>query len=121
MKVTINIGWLIFFGLVLIAIVHFLSEYIHQPAETVTVKHKKDFDIVTLKLPNTHDTRIFGPEYWKAFHKLSEMIPCPKCQVKAVAFMKFFHDVVNKDTGKRIMYQQNYDRWIKKLCDIPKA
>jgi len=121
MKVTINIGWLIFFGLVLIFAVHLLTDYFNEPTETVTIKHKKDFDIITLKLPNSHDPDIFGPPTWEARHFLAKWTPCPGCRAEAVSHEIFFHDWVNKKTGKGIKYKGNYDKWVKKICEENKS
>lgn len=116
MKVTTPIGLLIFIGLILIIATYFITEYLIDPSETVTIKPRRDYDIVTFKLPNSHDPDVFGPSYWKARHKLAEMTPCPGCRMDAVSHEKFFHDWVNKKTGKKIMYQENFDEWVKEIC-----
>lgn len=116
MKATIHIGWLLFFGVLLIAIGYHLNEYLYVPSKTFTVRKDRNFDIITLKLPNDVDPQVFGSKYWEAFHKLAEMIPCAGCRSNAVPFMRFFHDIVNKETGKKLYDKANYDRWIKELC-----
>lgn len=112
MKVTVNIGWLIFFALLLIVATHYISDYLNEPQDTVTKKSKSDYNIVTFKLPKNPNPDVFGPSYWKALHTLVEMVPCPACRYKAVPFMKFFHDVVNLNTGKKLFDEKNYNFWI---------
>ena len=118
MKVEVAIYWLILLGLVLFALGWFGNDLLTEvPLKTVTVKRKGEFDIVTLKLPNNPNPQVFGSKYWESFHTLAEMIPCPACRSKAAPFMSFFHDVVNKETGKKLYDKKNYDYWIKFLCE----
>lgn len=122
MKVEIAIYWLILLGLVIFFLGWYGNDFITEvPLKTVTVKRKGEFDIVTLKLPNNPNPQVFGSKYWESFHKLAEMVPCPACRSKAVPFMSFFHDVVNKETGKQLYDKKNYDYWINFLCDNNKA
>lgn len=116
-KVTINIGWLILFALLLIAATYLLTDYFNEPSKTITVKPRKDYDIITLKLPNSTDPDVFGSDYWKARHFLANMTPCPSCRAEAVSHEIFFHDIVNAKTGKKLFNQENYDGWIKRLCE----
>lgn len=116
----INIGWLIFFSLLSAFLVWVYLEYIKIPLQTVTIQKRKNYDIVTLKLPNSSDPDIFGSKYWESLHILMDTIPCSACRYEAVPFMKFFHDYVNKKTGKKMMYPENYEKWIKKLCNNKK-
>jgi hypothetical protein len=117
MKVNIHIGWLIAGAFFLIALAYFFTDYFSEPSDTVKVKNKKDYDIVTFKLPNSIDADVFGPEYWKAYHKLTDMIPCSICRKDAVPMMRFVHDIVNKKLKKPIYDKENYDKWIARLCD----
>lgn len=64
------------------------------------------------------DTDVFGPEYWKAFHTLAEMIPCSICRKDAVPLLTFTHDIVNKKLGKSTFDQENYDKWTKRVIDL---
>lgn len=115
MKVTVSIGWLIFISLVLIVITYFITQYINEPCKTITIKNRKNYDVVTFKLPNSHNPDIFGPEYWKARHKLAELTPCPACRAEAMSHEVFFHDYVNKKTDKKIQYPDNYAKWQEKI------
>lgn len=99
--------------------VFFMNFY--EPAETITIKNRPLNKVVFLKLPKSIEAEVFGPKYWEAYHKLTEMIPCSICRDKAVPFMRFFHDVVNKETGKEIFDKENYNRHIDMICKLPKA
>lgn len=116
MKPTIHIGWLLLFAIILLAAGWFANEWMNAPQQTVTIKKGKEFDIITLKLPNNPDPEIFGSKFWEALHSIVEDIPCPACRSKAVPFMKFFHDVVNKSLKKPLYDKDNYDFWINYLC-----
>lgn len=116
MKVNVHIGWLLFGAFILILITYFGTEKYNEPTDTVTFKKKKDYDIVTFKLPSTIDATIFGPEYWKAFHTLAEMIPCSICRKDAVPMFRFVHDVVNKKLKKKLHDPENYDKWVERIC-----
>lgn len=115
MKLQIHIGWLIFFGLLLITIGWQLNDWLKIPFQTITLKQRKNFDIVTFKLPNSHDPDVFGSPYWRARHFLAELTPCPACRIEAISHEKFFHDYVNIKTGKKFFNKKNYEDWIKKL------
>lgn len=112
----VNVGWIIFFSLLTGFLVWAYGEYFKLPKKTVTIKPRKDYDIITLKLPNSIDTEVFGSKYWEAFHTLADMIPCSLCREDAVKMMVFVHDIVNKKIGHPVFDKQNYDKWIKKLC-----
>lgn len=116
MKIKVHIGLLIFGAFLLILITYFGTEKYNEPTKPVTIKKKKDYDIVTFKLPNTIDADIFGPEYWRAFHTLADMIPCAICRNDAVPMFRFVHDLVNKKLKKKLQYPENYDKWIERIC-----
>lgn len=113
-----KVGHVIFFSFLAGLLVWLYMEYFHLPQKTVTVKPRGNFDIVTLKLPNSIDTKVFGRPYWESFHKLAEMVPCSICQHKAVSFMSFFHDVVNIRTGKSFYDRANFDKWVKTVSEM---
>lgn len=117
MKPKIHIGWLVFFGLLLIALGYHIHDWFYVPFKTITVKEKKNFDIITFKLPNSHDPDIFGAPYWKARHFLSEMTPCPSCRKEAVSHEIFFHDFINKKLKKNLYNPENFDKWVEKICN----
>lgn len=117
MKVSVHTGWLVFFALLLIVATYFIIEYFNEPSEVVTLKPRKNYDIVTFRLPNTSDPDVFGPAYWKARHFMAELTPCPGCRIEAVSHEKFFHDWVNKKTKKDFFDKANYDEWVKKICE----
>lgn len=95
-------------------------EYIYIPDKTISVSKRKNYNIVTLALPNSTEPDEFGPKYWQAFHKLAAMVPCGGCRDKAVPFIRFFHDVVNKETDKEIFDKENYNKHIDYICELEK-
>lgn len=88
-----------------------------MPLDTISVKSRGKYDIVTFKLPSSHAPDKFGPSYWKARHKLAEMTPCPACREEAVSHEIFFHDWVNNKTDKKLFNKENYDEWVKRICE----
>lgn len=117
MKYQIHIGWLVFFSLLFIAVGYHIHEWFYVPRKTITLKSKRYFDIVTFKLPNSHDPDVFGSPYWNARHFLDKMTPCPSCRIEAVSHGKFFHDYVNRKLGKKYFDKENFDKWVKKICE----
>lgn len=115
MKVNVHVGWLIFSAFLLIITTYIIGKVIDEPTETVTVKNRKNYDIVSFRLPNSIDPDVFGPAYWKARHKLAEMTPCISCKAEAVSHEKFFHDYVNKKIDKKVAFPENYSKWKFKL------
>jgi len=101
------------------AVVFYKCFYI--PGKTVSINTRSNYDVITLALPKDSDPTVFGPKYWDALHTIVERIPCPACQMKAVPFMSFFHDVVNKNTGKPLFDKENYNQHIDNICKLPKA
>lgn len=93
----------------------------HIPDETFSLSERKNYDVITLTLPNTIDEAIFGPAYWKAYHSLTDRLPCSICRDKAVPFMRFFHDVVNRETKKPIVYPENFNKHIDMISKLQKA
>lgn len=71
--------------------------------------------LVTYRLPKSKDTKVFGPEYWAAFHDLANRIPCDGCREDTNSFMVFWHDLVNIKTGKKVYDQKNFNEWIKRV------
>lgn len=69
-------------------------------------------------LPSDSDPEKFGPQYWKCLHGTVSKIPCPACQGEAVEMMSFFHDAVNWRLKKPIYNENNFKKWLNKICDI---
>lgn len=113
-----KIGWIVFFSLLAGFAVWLFMEYVYLPSKTVTIKTRKNFKLALFRLPNDHNPDVFGAPFWESFHTLSNMIPCPTCRNKAVPFMIFFHDIVNKKTGKKIYDPQNFNYWIEHIKKI---
>lgn len=96
-------------------------EYFYIPADTVTIKSRKNYDIVMLRLPNDPNPEVFGAPFWEARHTLAELTPCPTCRLDAVTHEEFFHDWVNKKLKKKMEYPENYVEWINRLCNEKKS
>lgn len=117
----ISAWWLLPALIIGIAGAYLYLEYAYTPNQTVTIKPRTNYDVITLALPNSKDTAIFGPKYWKALHTITAKIPCSICRDKAVPFMNFFHDVVNHHTDKPIFDKENYNTHIDNISKLPKA
>lgn len=113
--------WLLAALSVGIAFTYIYLEFFNDPAETFSVQERKDYDLITLKLPRDHNPMVFGPKYWEAYHRLTERIPCPDCRIKAVPFIKFFHDVVNQELKKPIFDPDNFNKHIDLISKLQKA
>lgn len=108
----ISFIWVIVAVAVTIAAFYLYMEHIYVPDKTVTVQERPTQDVVTLVLPNSASPAVFGPKYWEAFHTLADRIPCGECRDKGSAFVRFFHDLVNRKLGKPIYDQANFDFWM---------
>lgn len=117
----ISAWWLLAALLIGIAAAFVYFKFFYTPADSFSVNERRNDDLIILALPNNADPVVFGPKYWHAFHKLSERIPCPGCRGKAVPFMNFFHDVVNKETGKPLFDKDNFNKHIDMISKMPKA
>lgn len=113
--------WLLVMLIIGIAAAYIYFNYIRIPSETVSISKRKNYNVITMALPSEGDTSVWGPKYWQAFHTLAERIPCSLCRDKAVPFIRFFHDVVNKETGKEIFDKENFNEHIDMICKLPKA
>ena len=117
----VSIIWIFVAALATIAAAHVYFKYIYTPSETVLINPRKNYDVITLKLPNSKDATVFGPKYWEAFHTITERIPCVLCRDKAVPFMKFFHDVVNYETEKNIQYPDNFNKHLDYIATLKRV
>lgn len=117
----ISAWWLLAALAVGLALAYLYFQFIYTPDEAVTIRTRKNYDVITLSLPNSKDADIFGPKYWAALHAITDRIPCSICRDKAVPFMSFFHDVVNKETGKELFDKQNFNKHIDMICQLPKG
>lgn len=117
----ISLFWIFVAIVIAIAATYIYFNKIYIPDKTFSVSKRKNYDIVTLVLPNTVNPDIFGPKYWEAYHKLTNMIPCTGCRNQAVPFMNFFHDTVNVKTDKPIFDKDNFNNHIAMISNLPKA
>lgn len=67
---------------------------------------------LVFSLPKSKSPQQFGTQYWKAFHKLANEVPCIFCRTFAEKFIVFFHDTVNMKLGKPIQDKQNFDYFV---------
>ena len=116
-----KIGWAIFLSLLVGFAVWVYMEYWYLPTQTVTIKTRRDFNVVTLRLPTSGNTEVFGAPFWEARHKLAELTPCSICRNEAISHEKFFHDFVNRKTGKDMKYPDNFNEWVKAICSNKKS
>ncbi len=117
----ISAWWILAAVVITLAAVLIFNKFFYIPSETVNISSRRNYDVITLALPKETDPSVFGPKYWESFHKITENIPCPDCRSKAVPFMKFFHDVVNKKTGKPIFDRDNFNNHLDMICKMEKA
>lgn len=113
--------WLLGALAVGIGLTYLYLEFWHTPGETFSVRERKNYDVITLTLPNSIDEAIFGPAYWEAYHSLTDRLPCSICRAKAVPFIRFFHDVVNRETKKPIFDKDNFNQHLDMICKLQKA
>lgn len=114
----VNVGWVVFFSLLAGAIVWAYREYLWLPLKTVTIDKRRNYDLMTLKLPNSMDTEVFGKKYWESLHAIAGNIPCSMCRNDAMPMMVFMHDLVNFKLKKDIYSEKNFKRWIDKVSEI---
>lgn len=117
----ISAWWLLLALVVGLAGAYIYFKMFYVPIETFSVNGRKKNDVIILSLPKSIDERIFGPKYWKVYHALTERLPCSICRNKAVPFMKFFHDVVNRETKKPIFDKENFNKHIDMISQLEKA
>ena len=91
----------------------------NKKEELIKIKKTDDYDIITMKLPNSPDPSIFGSAYWNAFHRLSGMIPMQSAREEGQSLIKFIHDIKNKSLEKGFYDKENYDFWISYLTPKP--
>lgn len=94
--------------------------FVYEPKGTVSIRKRPVNDIITLKLPHSPDTEVFGPKYWEAFHALAEMIPCTACKNGAMHLEIFKHDIVNLHLGKKVFDKSNWDKMYAMVTELNK-
>lgn len=62
----------------------------------------------------------WGPKYWESLHSTVDRIPCPSCRAEGIELMEFMHDIVNVKLGKDIHNEENFYKWVNKICDLKK-
>ena len=120
MKINWILG-LFFLVVIILIIIHFNNKK-DIPSDIISKSISPDGEekILTYRLPTSMDTDVFGPKFWAAYHNLSEELPCSICRNEWTSFMIFAHDYKNYSLKKKIYNQDNFDKWLTKLCDIKK-
>lgn len=72
---------------------------------------KQEPEMVSYRLPDNVDPKIFGPQYWFALHDIMSRIPCSLCRGDAEQMMVFLHDLTNIKTGKNLFAPENFSKW----------
>lgn len=108
----ISIYWVITLLIIAVVGTYLFINYVYVPASTVALTKRKNYDVITLALPNSVDPAVFGPKYWQAYNFLDQNIPCPSCRSKAIPLGTFRHDIVNAMTDKPIFDKENWKRWM---------
>lgn len=97
-------------------------KFFYTPDATVTRAKRKEYNILTFKIPNSIDMDITGPPIWEAKKALNEIIPCGICRNKAIPLGSFEHDIVNGMTEKPIFPfdKTNWKFWVNKINELDK-
>lgn len=114
----ISLYWVIAFVILAVVGTYVFINYIYVPGKTVSFTKRKNYDVITLTLPNSVDQSVFGPKYWEAYNFLDNNIPCAICRNKAVPLGTFRHDVVNALIGKPIHDRDNWNKWVGIVNDL---
>lgn len=117
----ISAWWLLLALLVGLSAAYLYFKVFYVPSETFSVNKRRNNDMVVLSLPNSKEENVFGPKYWEVYHKLTDRIPCSICRAKAVPFIRFFHDVVNRETKKPIFDKENFNKHIDMISKLERA
>lgn len=114
----ISAWWILVVFIVAIIAASLYFKWIYIPFSTITHRRRKDYDIVTFKLPNSKDTQVFGPKHWEARHYLDSIIPCSACRSHAMPLGVFVHDIVNLSTDKPLYDEANWKEHIKQINEL---
>ena len=119
MNKTIWILGILFLIIIIWIIYHFHTKH-PTPTERISKTFSADGEdkILTYRLPTSMDTEIFGPPFWSAIHSMASEVPCSICRNEWESFTSFGHDYVNFKLNKPIFSEENFSKWLKKLCDI---
>lgn len=118
----ISAWWLLLALTIGLAIAFIYFKLFYTPDQTITRAKRKQYNIITFKIPNSRDMDIAGPAIWDAKKALNEIIPCGICRNKAIPLGIFEHDVVNGIIGKSIFPfdKTNWKLWVNKINELDK-
>lgn len=108
----ISAWWLLLVLVIAIIAVAIYFNLFYIPLSTITHRKRKHYDIVTFKLPNSVDPKVFGPRQWEARHYLDSIIPCSSCRSHAMPLGVFVHDILNLSTDQRVFNKENWQEHI---------
>lgn len=110
----------IFFLVVIIAMIAYFHNKKNDTNEIISKSISPDGEekILTYRLPTSMDTDVFGPKYWSAIHSMAKEVPCSICRNEWESFTSFGHDFVNFKLDKPLWNEENFSKWLTKLCDI---
>lgn len=118
----ISAWWILAAVVITIAALFIYHQFLYIPGEIVTKYKRKNYNILTFRIPNSIDMEISGPPIWEAKKALNENIPCSICRNKAIPLGIFEHDIVNGMTEKPIFPfdKTNWKLWVSKINELDK-
>lgn len=118
----ISAWWILAAVVITLAAVVIYNKFFYIPGEIVTRYKRKNYNILTFRIPNSMNMEISGPPIWEAKKALNEIIPCSICKNKAIPLGIFEHDIVNGITEKPIFPfdKPNWKLWVSKINELDK-
>lgn len=118
----ISAWWILAVLIISLAAAFVFFKFFYIPSEVVTKYKRKNYNILTFRIPNSIDMEISGPPIWEAKNALNEIIPCSICKSKAVPLGRFEHDIVNGLIEKKIFPfdKVNWKLWVNKINELDK-
>lgn len=118
----ISAWWILVVILITLAAALIFIRFFYIPDQVVTRYVRKNYNILTFRIPNSIDMEISGPPIWEAKRALNEIIPCPICRNKAVPLGNFEHDIVNGIIQKKVFPfdKANWKMWVNKINELDK-
>ncbi len=118
----ISAWWLLAVLIIGLSAAFVFLKFFYVPAEVVTKYKRKNYNLLTFRIPNSLDMDISGPAIWEAKKALNESIPCSICRNKAIPLGSFEHDIVNGMIDKKIFPfdKANWKLWVNKVNELDK-
>lgn len=114
--------WILAGIIVVLAALLIYNRFFSIPDKVVTHQPRKEYNILTFRIPKSLDMAVSGPPIWEAKKALNEFIPCSICRSKAVPLGIFEHDVVNGIIDKKVFPfdKANWKLWVNKINELDK-